>query len=137
MLRLPGPGPREVHGWPHARQRRPQRGRSDWQAGKQTPAIRDNHRRVPPGKLSARSIQLGTAVAPNLPRLLHRMRAQKDGTGASSRQPSIVTARSWPPAASHEQATDALPVHAAEHRRADGSSSLAILPKLRTDRERN
>jgi hypothetical protein len=39
-----------------------------------------------PGNLSARSIQLGTAVAPSLPLGLQRMRGPKDGTVASSGQ---------------------------------------------------
>jgi hypothetical protein len=57
---------------------------------------RHHHRRPLPGNLSARSIQLGTAVAPSLPQRLQRMRGPKDGTVASSGQSSILTARSWP-----------------------------------------
>jgi hypothetical protein len=44
------------------------------------------------GNLSARSIQLGTAVAPSLAQRLQGMRGPKDGTVASSGQPSILTA---------------------------------------------
>ncbi len=59
-------------------------------------AVGQHHRWAPPGNLSARSIQLGTAVAPSLPHRLQRMRGPKDGTVASSAQSSILTARSWP-----------------------------------------
>jgi hypothetical protein len=50
--------------------------------------------RAPRGNLSARSIQLGTAVAPCLQQRLQRMRGPKDGTVASLGQSPILTARS-------------------------------------------
>jgi hypothetical protein len=46
--------------------------------------------------VSALSIQFGIAVAPSLPQRLQRMRGPKDGTVASSGQPSMLTRRSWP-----------------------------------------
>jgi hypothetical protein len=49
---------------------------------------------MPPGNLSARSIQFGIAVAPSFPQELQRMRGPKDGTVASSGQSSMLTARS-------------------------------------------
>jgi hypothetical protein len=52
------------------------------------------HRRDPPGNLSARSIQLGRAVAPSLAQELHRIRGPKEGTVASSGQSPMFTARS-------------------------------------------
>ena len=91
----------------------------------------------PAGKLSARSIQLGTAVAPSLPQRLQRIRGPKDGTGASSSQSSILIARSCPQVlASQEQATDAVAPLAAE--RQDGLVRHPWpCPKLRTHRGRN
>jgi hypothetical protein len=96
---------------------------------------RQHHRRESPGNLSARSIQLGTAVAPSLPQELHRIRGPKDGTAASSGQSSMLTALVTAVLAGHEQATDAMPAHGAKRHGADGSSSLAM--PTSSDRERN
>jgi hypothetical protein len=65
-------------------------------------AARQHHRRAPPGNLSARSIQFGTAVAPSLPQRLQRMRGPKDGTVASSADRTLVATV----LACHEQATE-------------------------------
>jgi hypothetical protein len=65
------------------------------QAGKAPTYARRRHLRAPPGILSARSIQFGTAVAPGLPQRQQRIRGPKDATVRSSGQSSILTARSW------------------------------------------
>jgi hypothetical protein len=51
---------------------------------------------VPPGNLSACSIQFGIAVAPSLPHWLHRHRGPNDGSGTSSGHASTLTAVSRP-----------------------------------------
>jgi hypothetical protein len=45
---------------------------------------RCHHRRVPLGRLSRRSLQLGVAAAPRWAHWLHRIRGPNDGTGTSS-----------------------------------------------------
>jgi hypothetical protein len=66
------------------------------------------------------------------------MRGLKDGTVASIR-PVIHIDRPLMAAvlAGHEQATDAMPAHAAERHWADWFVVLGHARKLRTDRERN
>jgi hypothetical protein len=81
---------------------------------------RSGQRRVPPGNLSARSIQFGIAVAPSLPQELQRMRTE--GWHRGIVRPGIHIDRVLVLAAlaGHEQAaTDALPAHAAERHRAN------------------
>jgi hypothetical protein len=64
-----------------------------------------------------RSIQLGTAVAPSLAQRLQRMRRPKEGTGASSGQPSIGPHARGRSAGNTD--TDAVPAHAGERRGMD------------------
>jgi hypothetical protein len=77
---------------------------------------RRHHRRAPPGNLSARSIQFGTPVAPSLPEHLQRMRCGAEGWHRGLVRPVVHAHRALMAAvlAGHEQATDAVPAHAAE-----------------------
>jgi hypothetical protein len=48
--------------------------------------------------MSARSFQLGIALAPSLPHFVHRIHGPKDGTGISSGQLSTLTSVWYPQA---------------------------------------
>jgi hypothetical protein len=58
--------------------------------GRKLADARRHHLRAP-GNLSARSIQLGTAIAPSLPQWLHRIRGLNENTGGAPGQASRVT----------------------------------------------